>query len=43
MLTSIVWKGSSEKNCNEHVYVCFVVEENQKRRKEKKVEGKKRK
>ena len=40
MLTSIVWKGSSEKNCNEHIYVCFVVEATKKKKKKKKVKEK---
>lgn len=26
MLISIVWKGSTEKNCSEHIYVHFMVE-----------------
>lgn len=38
MLISTVWKGSTEKNWNEHIYVCFMVEAT--RRKKKKVKKK---
>lgn len=41
MLTSIVWKGSSEKNYNEHVqYVCLVIEAAKKKKEKKKVKEK---
>lgn len=35
MLIAIVWKGSTEKNCSEQIYVHFMVKATKKKEKKK--------